>query len=399
MLTADPQGALCGDDVLHAREQLKGVVVPTPCMRSSALSSLLGAGVGLKLENLQVTGSFKSRGAYVKMNSLSDAQRHRGVIAASAGNHGQAVAHLGARLGVPATIVMPVTTPYLKVRRTEQHGARVLLRGKTFFEAAQHAREVAQAENLTVVPPYDDRHIIAGQGTVAVEMLESDEYDAIVVPVGGGGLISGVALAVKHLSPRTDVIGVRVEHSHLPTLAEGIAVKELGEIPEEIIRRLVDDMLFVDEPHLERAVHLLLEEEKLLVEGAGAAPLAALLRYPQRFAGKRVGLIVSGGNLDTGLLASVILRVRFQEGRVARIRVQIVDAPGTLVQIARAVAQHHANVLEVSHHRSFSGVPAKCAELDLTIEMRHPRDIDAILSELREASFETTLLTGGACDV
>jgi threonine dehydratase len=381
--------------VLEACEQLHGIASVTPCVPSAALSALTSANVMLKLENLQATGSFKSRGAFVKMRSLSQAGRSCGVIAVSAGNHAQAVAYHGARFGCATTIVMPVTTPYVKVRRTESHGARVVLHGQNFAEATAFAHDLARAEHLVMIHPYDDAHVIAGQGSVAVEMLQAGEYDEIVVPVGGGGLIAGVALAVEQIAPRTRVVGVRVEHSELPTIAEGIAVKNLGELPEGIIRRLVDEMLFVDDVHIERAVHLLLEEEKVLAEGAGAAPLAALLRYPQRFAGKRVGLIVSGGNLDTGLLASVILRVRFQEGRVARIRVQIVDAPGTLVRVSQIVANHHANVLEVSHHRSFSGLPAKCAELDLTIEMRHPTDVGAIVRDLQNACFETTLLTGG----
>ena len=382
-------------DVAEARALLEDVLVATPCVRSSALSELLGVEVFLKLENLQRTGSFKVRGSGVKLQRLSAAERARGAVAVSAGNHAQGVAFHGTRLGIPTTIVMPTTTPYTKVRRAEAYGARVVLHGRNLSEAYAHA-QVLESRGLVMIHPYADHDVIAGGGTVGLEMLEAHDFDAIVVPVGGGGLISGIALAVKERAPRTRVIGVRVAGGEAPTLAEGIAVKQLGEINAAIVATFVDDMLTVDEPSLERAVHLLLDEEKVVAEGAGAAALAALLRFPEAFAGQRVGLVVSGGNIDTGLLASVILRARFQEGRVARLRVQIVDSPGALAQISTLLAEHHANVVDVSHHRSFSGVPAKCAELDFTIEMRHPRDIDSILSGLHASAFETTLLAGSS---
>lgn len=385
------------EDIQAARVLLQGVILETPCNLSASVSDLTGAQVTLKLENLQRTGSFKTRGSYVKLRHLSDAQRAGGVVAVSAGNHAQGVAYHGTRLGIATTIVMPKTTPYTKVRRTEGHGARVLLSGDTLAEAALAAQALEIDERLTMIHPYDDPHIIAGQGTIALEMLDhARDYDAIVIPVGGGGLISGMATAIKHVSPRTEVIGVRVQRTDTPTLAEGIAVKYIGKLNSAIVDRFVDEMLFVNEPALERAVHILLEEEKTVVEGAGAAALAAVLAYPERFAGRRAGIVVSGGNIDSGLLASVILRARFQEGRVARVRVQIVDSPGALARISQLLAEHHANVVDVSHHRAFSGVPAKCAELDFTIEMRHPRDIESILQGLRDAAFETTLLTGGA---
>lgn len=384
-------------DIQAASALLQGQILETPCNRSAPVSELTCACVTLKLENLQRTGSFKTRGSYVKLRNLSDTQRGGGVVAVSAGNHAQGVAYHGTRLGIATTIVMPKTTPYTKVRRTEAHGARVLLSGDTLAEAALAAHALEIDERLTMIHPYDDPHIIAGQGTIALEMLAGDrQYDAIVVPVGGGGLISGMATAIKQVSPRTEVIGVRVQRTDTPTLAEGIAVKHIGTLNAAIIDHFVDEMLFVNEPVLERAVHVLLEEEKTVVEGAGAAALAAVLAYPERFAGRRVGIVVSGGNIDSGLLASVILRARFQEGRVARVRVQIVDSPGALAHISQLLAEHHANVVDVSHHRAFSGVPAKCAELDFTIEMRHPRDIETILQGLRDAAFETTLLTGGA---
>ena len=397
-----------------ASKALVGVVAPTPYVHSSPLSKLTGADVSLKLENLQYTGSFKVRGAYIKLQSLAPHERSGGVVAISAGNHAQGVAYHGARLGIVTTIVMPTTTPYAKVRRTEALGARVVLRGANFAEAAGEAERLAVEEHLTMIHPYDDPQIIAGQGTIGIEMLNAQpDVDAVVVPVGGGGLIAGIATAVKHVAPHVEVIGVQTEeHCSLyellhgirppaqaaPTLAEGIAVKRIGRLNAEIAKDLVDDVVLVDEPALERAVHLLLEEEKTLVEGAGAAALAALLSAPKRFVGKRVALVLSGGNIDTGLLASVILRVRFQEGRVARLRVQIVDAPGALMQISSLLAMHHANVVDVSHHRAFSGVPAKCAELDFTIEMRTPGDIHPILDGLRKAAFETTLLIGNAAN-
>jgi threonine dehydratase len=389
-------------DVEAAAKALGGVVAQTPCVQSEALSALAGARVTLKCENLQRTGSFKVRGAYVKLRSLEPAERLRGVVAASAGNHAQGVAYHAARLGIDATIVMPTTTPYAKVRRTEAHGVRVVLDGETFADAARAAEAIALECGRTMLHPYDDPWVIAGQGTVGIEMLrERPDLDAVLVPVGGGGLIAGVAIAVKHLAPNAEVIGIRSEMpaNGAPTLAEGIAVKHLGRTNAAIVADFVDDMLAVGEPEIVRAIHHLLDDEKMLVEGAGAAPLAALFAHRERFAGRRVGLILSGANLDTGLLASVILRARFQQGVIARVRVQIGDAPGSLVGISTLLAAHHANVVDVSHHRAFSGVPAKCAELDFTIEMRHPRDIDAILAELRDAAFETTVLAGGGAHV
>lgn len=401
-------------DIEAAAAMLAGVVVETPCVESNALSEITGTHVTLKCENLQRTGSFKTRGSYVKLQSLTREERARGVVAVSAGNHAQGVAYHGARLGIATTIVMPKTTPYSKIRRTETLGGRVVLRGANLAEAALDAQTLAVDEGLTMIHPYDDPHVIAGQGTVGIEFARACAHlDAVVVPVGGGGLIAGMAIAFKHLAPHVEVIGVQTEEhcslyqlfygerplAHgLPTLAEGIAVKSIGSLNATIARELVDDVLIVGEPALEHAVHLLLEEEKLVVEGAGAAALAAVLRHPHRFARRRVGLVVSGGNIDSGLLASVILRARFAQGRVARVRVQIVDAPGALSEISTLLATHHANVVEVSHHRAFTDVPAKCAELDFTIEMRHPRDIESILNGLRGASYETTVLTGGAND-
>ena len=401
-------------DVEAAAEQLAGVVHATPFFRSDALCDLTGANVMLKCENLQRTGSFKVRGSYVKLQSLSPAERAAGVVAASAGNHAQGVAYHAARLGIDATIVMPKTTPYGKMRRTEAMGVRVVLEGGTFAEAASLAQVLAHDQGRTMIHPYDDPWVVAGQGTVGLEMMHAQpQLDAVLVPVGGGGLIAGVAIAIKHLAPEVQVYGVQTEaycalyemlhhsrpHSNgAPTLAEGIAVKEIGRMNAAIVQDLIEDVLLVDEPTLERAIHHVLDDEKMLVEGAGAAGLAALLLHRDLFAGRRVGLILSGANLDTGLLASVILRARFQEGLVARVRVQIGDSPGSLSDISSLLAQHYANVVDVSHHRAFSGVPAKCAELDFTIEMRHPRDIYSIIDDLREATFETTILAGGLCD-
>ena len=409
MTLMDPAGAPpVFADVVAAAEALAGVVYETPCLRSDALSALTGAEVYLKCENLQRTGSFKVRGSYVKLSSLSYEQRSRGVVAASAGNHAQGVAYHASRLGIDATIVMPATSPYGKIRRTEALGARVVLSGETFANASATAAELAAAEGRAIIHPYDDPWVIAGQGTVGLEFVRAQpDLDAILVSVGGGGLIAGTAIAVKSLAPRVDVIAVQAEEfcplhelrygaqSHprgTPTLAEGIAVQRLGVMNAAIIAELVDDVVLVDDVALEHAIHALLDDEKMLVEGAGAAPLAALLRDRERFAGRKVGLILSGANLDTGLLASVILRARFHAGLVARLRVQIGDTPGALSLVSNLLARHHANVVDVSHHRAFSGVPAKCAELDLTIEMRHPRDIDPILAELRTTTFETTVL-------
>ena len=399
------------EDVTQAAERIAEYVVRTPALPAAYLSERTGARVALKLETRQRTGSFKDRGAANRMLALSQAERAQGVIAMSAGNHAQAVAYQGMRLGIPTTIVMPETTPFTKVRRTQQFGARVILSGETLSGAAERASEVATAENLTLVHPYDDARIVAGAGTVGLELLaDLPDLDVLLVPVGGGGLIAGTALAAKHIKPDLEVVAV--ESDAFPslqrelaglepvpgtqTIAEGIAVKTIGQIPLAIARELISDVLLVPDSAIERAIHILLEEEKLVTEGAGAAVLAALLAQPARFRNRKVGLVIGGGNIDTGLLANVINRVRLQEGRVVRMRVEINDRPGVLADVARLIGECGANILDVTHQRLFHDVPSKSAELDITFETRTPEDLERILERLRDAQYLTRMLESSA---
>jgi threonine dehydratase len=398
-------------DVEAAAERIGSWIVRTPTIEASALSEMSGARVFLKVETRQRTGSFKDRGAVNRLLELTPAQRRQGVVTMSAGNHAQALAYQCKRLHVPATIVMPETTPFTKVRRTQHHGAHVLLRGDVLTDAAHGAEKIALEESLTLIHPYDDPYVIAGQGTIALEMLDDvGELDALIVPVGGGGLLAGVLTVMKARSRGVQVIGVQTElypslyralHDLEPvrggqTIAEGIAVKSIGAMPLEIARALLDDVVLVNEQSIENAIHLLLEEEKLLAEGAAAAPVAALLAFSERFEGKRVGLIVSGGNVDTGLLANVIMRVRLREGRVVRLRIEINDKPGVLAEIARVIGDTGANIIDVVHHRFFSDVPSKQAELDVTFETRKPSDVECILARLTEAEYPARVLESTA---
>jgi len=394
-------------DVEAAAERIAEFVVRTPALPATALSEKTGANVTLKLETRQRTSSFKDRGAVNRLLQLTVSERERGVIAMSAGNHAQAVAYQATRLGIPATIVMPENTPFTKVRRTQAFGARVVLAGEGLAEAGDRARELAEELGLTMVHPYDDARIVAGQGTLGLELLHDvPDLDVLLVPIGGGGLISGVAIAAKHLKPSLQIVGVQtqlypsyyqithglpVEHGG-QTIAEGIAVKSVGEIPLTIARELVDDVVLVSEQSLERAIHLFIEEEKLVTEGAGAAPLAALIDDVPRFAGRNVGLIVCGGNIDTGLLSNVISRVRLREGRVVRMRVEIDDKPGVLAHVARLIGECGANILDVTHQRLFHDVPSKNADLDITFETRSPADVDLIIEKLHAARYTTSVL-------
>ncbi len=392
----------------EAAQRIAPMVVRTPALEGASLSALSGARVSLKLETRQRSGAFKDRGAANLILQLEPHERARGVITMSAGNHAQSVAYVCQRLGIPATIVMPEGTPFTKVRRTQAFGARVVIAGAEFVDAAARAREIMAEEGLTLVHPYDDIRVILGQGTAALEWLaDVPDLDVLLVPIGGGGLISGVALAAKAINPSIEIIGVQTElfpsvarrRGELPlagngrsTIAEGIAVKVVGDLPLEIIDRLVDDIVLVSEEAIELAIHLFLEEEKLLTEGAGAAPLAALLKDRQRYAGRRVGLMVSGGNLDTGLLANVITRVRMREGRVVSLRMEIPDRPGVLADISTIIGASGANIIEVKHQRLFHDVPSKHADLDITIETRDPSDIDEILAKLAARDYSAHLL-------
>jgi threonine dehydratase len=404
-------------DIEAAAGRIADYVVRTPALPAPSLSEITGADVTLKLETRQRTSSFKDRGAANRLLSLSRAERERGVIAMSAGNHAQAVAYQSTRLRIPATIVMPETTPFTKVRRTQQFGATTVLAGETLAEAATRALEIAAERGLTLVHPYDDERIVAGQGTLGLELLHDvPDLDVLLVPIGGGGMISGTAIAAKALRPSIEIVGVQTElypsyyqiaHG-LPlvhggqTVAEGIAVKSIGDVPLAIARELVDDVVLVSEQSIERAILLFLEEEKLVTEGAGAIALGALLDHESRFRGRKVGLIVCGGNIDMGLLANVIARVRLREGRVVKMRVEINDRPGVLADVARLIGECGANILDVTHQRHFHDVSSKNLELDVTFEARSPADVDTIIATLLGANYRPHVLettaksTGGS---
>lgn len=389
-------------DVQCAAQALQGRVVRTPTVSAGRLSELCGATVLLKLESLQFTGSFKDRGACYKLQNVVAGGAVRGVIAASAGNHAQGVAYHAGRLGIPATIVMPQHTAFAKITRTTALGASVVLHGESVAEAAEHAAGLAADGQLMLVHPFDDPDIIAGQGTVALEMLaDHPDLEVLVVPIGGGGLISGMALWARHHLPTVRVVGVQTElcpsmqallQGRSPplrtnTLADGIAVKRPGQITGELVRRLVDDIVLVDEAHLEQAVQLLAGVQRLVVEGAGAAALAALLQHSQTFLGRRVGLVVSGGNIDARLLANVMLRGLKRDGRIVRIRIEISDQPGVLSRVASLIGETGANIMEIEHQRLFSAVPAKQAELDVVLEIHGRAHLERILGSLREQGF------------
>ncbi len=389
-------------DVAAAAERIAGAVERTPLRRSRTLSEITGAEVWIKFENLQFTASFKERGALNKLLSLSEAERRAGVIAVSAGNHAQGVAYHAARLGVPATIVMPLGTPFVKVEHTRKHGARVLLNGETFADATAFAYEVKGREGLTFVHPYDDPLVAAGQGTIALEMLEDQpNLDALVAPVGGGGLIAGVAVAARHVRPEIEIVGVEAKmfpslHAELrgetpacggETIAEGIAVKQAGRLPFLVAKALVKEVLLVDEPHLEQAVTLFCTVEKTIAEGAGAAGLAALLAYPQRFAGKRVGLILCGGNIDSRLLASVLTRALVREGRITSLRLIGGDRPGLLWRVSKVIGDLGGNIIEVAHNRLALDVPAKGAEFDILMETRDAQHTQEIVEALTQVGY------------
>jgi len=387
------------DDIRAAAQRIAGALEVTPCVHSRTLSKLTGAEVFLKFENLQFTASFKERGALNKLLSLDAAERKRGVIAMSAGNHAQAVAYHAARLGIPATIVMPRGSPNTKVRNTQVHGARVVLEGENLFEAGKHARTLAARDNLVFVHPYEDELIIAGQGTVALEMLEAlPDLEVLVVPVGGGGLISGMATAAKALNKDILVYGVESQnypsmHQRLTgqpvecggdTIAEGIAVKDVGNIAFSIIGELVSEVLVVKEETIERAVVALIEIEKTVAEGAGGAGLAALLEHPARFAGKRVGLPISGGNIDSRVLASVLMRGLVRDARLVRLRVTMPDISGSLAKVAALIAEGGGNVVEVQHQRVFGTASVKSTEIEFLLETRDREHTDALVALLEK---------------
>jgi len=398
------------DDIRAAAARIDGKVVRTPTLKSATLSKLTGADVWLKFENLQFTAAYKERGALNKLLLMPQAVRAKGVIAASAGNHAQGLAYHGALLGVPVTIVMPVPTPTNKVMQTQGHGAEVILFGETFDVAYAHARQLEAARDLTFVHPFDDAQIIAGQGTIALEMMaDAPGIDMLAIPIGGGGLLSGVGTAAKALKPGLEVVGVQAElypsmYSLLigldmpaegDTLAEGIAVKHPGMLTREIVRAVADDIVLVAERHLEKSVALLLEIEKTVVEGAGAAGLAALLAHPERFAGKKVGIVLCGGNIDTRLLANVLLRDLARSGRLARLRIRLQDRPGALFNVARVFDEQGVNILELSHQRIFTNLPAKGLTLDVECETRDQDHLDRLVAALVGGGYEVKLIELG----
>jgi threonine dehydratase len=387
-------------DVRAAAARIAGAVERTPCLPSRTLSRLAGCEVFLKFENLQFTASFKERGALNKLLSLSEAERRRGVIAMSAGNHAQAVAYHAARLGIPAVIVMPRGSPNTKIKNTRVHGAEVVLEGDSLHEAGAHARSRAQRDDLVFVHPYEDERVVAGQGTVGLEMLEQvPDLDALVVPVGGGGLISGIAIAAKAARPQIRIYGVESKtypsmHQRLAgqpvqvggdTIAEGIAVKDVGDIAFDIIRREVEEVRVVEEEAIERAVVALIEIEKTVAEGAGAAALAALLEHRAAFAGRRVGLVVSGGNIDSRVLASVLMRGLVRDQRLVRLRVTVRDVAGSLAKVAALIAEAGGNVIEVQHQRIFSTASARATEIEFLIETRDREHSQALVRSIEAA--------------
>ncbi len=388
------------ESIQDAARRLAGHVVRTPCHRSETLSAITDAEIYLKFENQQFTASFKDRGALAKLLSLDEVQRRRGVVAMSAGNHAQGVAHHATRMGIPATIVMPVSAPFNKVQQTRRLGAKVVQHGMQLADAETRAHEIAVEQGLVFVHPYDDETVIAGQGTVALEMLEDHpDIDCLCVPIGGGGLLAGMAIAARGIKPSIGLIGVQTRafpamHAALAgttpqfatqTIAEGIAVRNVGRITREIIGRLVEDILLVGESDIENAISLLISIEKTVAEGAGAAGLAAVLTHPERFRGRKVGIVICGGNIDTRLLGIVLQRQLVREQRLVTLRFEITDLPGTLGRIAGLIGEAGANIIDVTHHRLFLDVPAKAADLDFTIETRDADHTAAVEAALHAA--------------
>ena len=398
-------------DIEAARRTMAGHVLRTPLLPAPPLSALTGATVFVKYENLQVTNSFKERGACVKLAALGADERRRGVIAMSAGNHAQAVAYHAKRLAIPATIVMPVTTPFVKVKATEALGATVVLSGETVTQAEERAAALAAERDLVWVHPYDDAAIMAGQGTIALEMLEeAPDLDVLVLPIGGGGLIAGNAIAARAIRPSLEIVGVEcalypsmwnaIHRGNMPcggaTLAEGIAVSKAGALTLPVVRDLVSDIILVEEALIERAVNGFLTLQKTMAEGAGAAGLAGMLAAPERFAGRKVGLVLCGGNIDPRMLASVMVRELEREVRIVSFRLTIPDRPGVLGQIASRLGELGANILGVEHHRLFLDVPAKGAKLDVTMETRDAVHAEEIFRALMADGYQPVRMQGGA---
>jgi threonine dehydratase len=398
------------EDVRRAEQALAGAIAKTPLVPAPSLSNSVGCEVWLKLETQHSTGSFKERGALNKLLTLNNNERGAGVVAMSAGNHAQGVAYHARRLGIPATIVMPEGTPFTKIDRTQSLGATVMLKGDSLVAARRAADALARDKGLVPVHPYDDADVIAGQGTIALELLaERPDLEMLIVPIGGGGLISGIAVAAKALNPKIEIVGVQsslypsmrdVVHGKTTdivtaaaTLAEGIAVKEPGRLTRRVVAALVADILLVEDAEIERAIEHLIDREKLVAEGAGAAGIAALLAHPERFRGKRIAIVITGGNIDARLLASVLMRGLVREGCLVRLRSELPDVPGALSRVAGVVGSHGGNIVEVHHQRLFQDSSVKRAELDLVIETQSRRHVTAIVAALIAAGFPTQLLS------
>jgi threonine dehydratase len=399
--------------IQRAAAAIAGAVGHTPVIKAPAISERTGAELYLKLETLHRTGSFKERGALNKLLTLDAGERRAGVAAMSAGNHAQGVAYHARQLGIPATIVMPEGTPFTKIDRTEALGAKVVLKGDSLAAAREAADALACERGFVLVHPYDDPAVIAGQGTIALELLaDRPDLDTLVVPVGGGGLISGIAVAAKALNPQIEIVGVqstsypsmhrlmRGEDPGPPaaaaTLAEGIAVKEPGRVTRQIVKTLVSDIVLVDDLMIEAAVEMLIERQKLVVEGAGATGLAAVLAAPERFCNRRVGIVISGGNIDARLLASILMRGLVREGRLVRLRSELPDMPGALSRLSGVIGKHAGNIVEVHHQRLFHDTSVKRAELDVVVETQNRRHVEVLIAALVEAGFPTHLLPGTA---
>jgi threonine dehydratase len=400
--------SITADAIRTAYDDLKKFVIRTPTIAAPGLSLVTGLDLTLKLENLQHTSSFKARGAYNKMKALSEEAKTRGVITMSAGNHAQAVAFHAKQMGIPAVIVMPSQTPFAKISRTRAWGAEIILEGRNLNECEGVVQSMIDDRNLTLIHPYNDAEVVIGQGSVGLEMLEdAPELDTIIVPIGGGGLIAGIATIAKDINPKINIIGVEAAlwpsmtqmisgenpTSGGETLAEGIAVKHPGSVTKPVVERLVDDILLTDENHIESAVSLLVEQQRIVAEGAGAAGLAAVLQHGHLFKDKKCGIVICGGNIDPRLLAGVLTRSMAKDGRLARLRIDINDEPGMLASISTAIGECKGNIVEIFHQRMFHDVPAKQAKIDAVIETRGGDHVNEIITALTNRGFNVTILT------
>ena len=399
--------SVTAESIRQAAKQLEGQVIRTPFVDAPMLSRTLGCDLSLKLENLQHTSSFKARGAYMAMQALDEDAKRRGVITMSAGNHAQAVAYHGRNMGIPAVIVMPAQTPFAKVSRTRAYGAEVVLEGRNLNECEGTVNRLIEERGLTLIHPYDNELVMTGQGTAGLEMLaDREDLEILLVPIGGGGLIGGIATIARDMRPNLKIYGVQTELYPTmklavagqdivcggETLAEGIAVKKPGGVTKPVVGKLVDDILLVNEQSLEWAVGALIEQQRVVAEGAGAAGIAALYQHREMFAGKRVGTVICGGNIDPRLLASILNRNMASDGRLARLRIDISDEPGMLAAISTSISRCGGNIVEIYHQRLFYDVPAKLAKIDAVIETRGPDHVDEIIADLRNADFKVQQL-------